>query len=243
MFLRYLWSFFAGLGLFVITAMGCVLVLISALTLPDLKKVGNLILSVWARLACAFLGVRLRVEGLENLPQGGCLFLFNHTSLMDIPIFHAAIKKPARFGAKAELFKIPLFGWTMRRMGALKINRGDRDRVLQLYKESVRRVHAGHSFILAAEGTRMMHPGVGEKFKSGPFIFAISGQFPIVPLVIKGGYELLPKSALFPQPGALGSEVVVRVLPPMPTEGLSIDDRQSLKKKVRLEMTNAYAQS
>jgi len=241
--IRYLWAWSGGFLMLFYTAMGSVVVFVASLILPDLRRFGNWLIYFWASLCCRAVGLRISVTGLENVPREGCLFLFNHTSHLDIVIFHTAVRKPARFGGKAELFKIPLFGWALRRFGVLKINRGEREKVIRLYKDSVKRVKAGHSFVLAAEGTRIDRAGVGEKFKSGPFIFAISGQFPIVPVVIKGAYEVLPKSRFFPDPKYLGSQITVRVLPPVSTLNSTIDERLTLKRAVQASMTKAFAES
>lgn len=223
-----------------VTAIGCFWVVLASFTLPDIRRIGNFIVLWWGTTCCRILGLKIEVQGLENIPEGGCLFIFNHTSHVDIPIFYASVPKPARFGAKAELFKIPIFGWVLRRMGALKINRGDRAKVIRLYQDSVKRVAAGHSFVLAAEGTRIDHAGVGKVFKSGPMIFAISGQFPIVPVVFVGAQEVLPKGRLFPVAEKLGSAIKVKILPMVSTVGLSIDDRRSLKASLQVRMTKAF---
>ena len=240
---KYVHVLVASVVLFLATAIGCLMVVGGSLVLPDMRRFGNWVVRLWGRVGCAALGLKLDVRGLENIPKEGCLFLINHTSLIDILIFHAVIPKAARFGAKAELFSIPLFGWSMKRMGALKINRGERQAVIRLYQDSVKRVHAGHSFVLAAEGTRLERPGVGDKLKSGPMIFAISGQFPIVPVTIKGAYEVLPKGRLLPDPSYLGSRIVVTVLPPVSTKGLTVDDRLSLKRDIQGRMTKAFNES
>lgn len=235
-------SFVTGLLLLIVTFIGCVVVVIGAWFLPRARKVGDLVLYIWARCMLAVLPARLEVEGLENLPEEGCLFLFNHTSLLDIPIFYAAIRKSTRFGAKAELFKIPIFGRTVSRLGALKIHRGDRERVLKLYAESIKDVNErGRNFALAAEGTRINHAGVGEEFKTGPLSFALSGQFKIVPTVIIGAYEILPKSRLFPRP-SWSYPVKVKILPAVPTKGLSFDDRHELKAELQAKMTKAFSE-
>lgn len=198
------------------------------------------ILYTWAMLVKYMFNIELTVDGTENLTGHGVLFLFNHTSHFDIPIFYMAVRRRARFGAKIELFKIPVFASVMRIMGTLPIARGEREKVLQLYKDSIERVAQGESFILAGEGTRQPDPGVGRNFKSGPFIFAIGGQFPIQPLVFHGASEILPKNKLFPGWGRWINPVHVAILPVVPTKGLSLEDRDNLKQKVRDSMDQAY---
>lgn len=200
----------------------------------------NKILYTWALLVKFMFNIELTVSGTENLTNQGVLFVFNHTSHFDIPTFYMSVQRRARFGAKIELFKIPIFASVMRIMGVLPIARGEREKVLQLYKDSIERVAMGESFILAGEGTRQSEPGVGESFKSGPFIFAIGGQFPIQPLVFQGASEILPKNKLFPGWGRWINPIHVSILPIVPTKGLTLEDRDNLKTKVRDSMDHAY---
>jgi len=194
----------------------------------------------WGRSLTWAFNIDVELLGEENIPKEGCLFVFNHSSHFDIIIFASAIKKHARFGAKIELFKIPIFGPAMRAAGVLPITRAERSKVLRLYDESIARVHKGESFILACEGTRQPRPGVGERFKSGPFIFAINGQFPVVPVVIRGAAEVLAKGDLIACTKAWKHKARVEVLPAMPTAGLTMDDRPQLQEEVRARMTAAY---
>ena len=195
----------------------------------------------WARPILFFYNVKVVVTGEENRPKSGCLYLFNHSSHFDILVLASCLPQPARFGAKIELFKIPLFGRAMLALGVLPITRSERDKVLQLYEDSIKRVHAGESFILAAEGTRQPNPGVGSKFKGGPFIFAVSGQFPIVPVVIRGAAECLPKGDLLACTRHFRHDVTIKILPAISTLGLKDkEDREELKNQVQKIMTTAY---
>jgi 1-acyl-sn-glycerol-3-phosphate acyltransferase len=108
-------------------------------------KIGDYMAYLWGRDQCLLYNLKVEAFGLENVPQQGVLFLFNHSSDFDIAICHKCIRRPFRFGAKIELYKIPIFGSVLKYSGALPITRGDRDKVLALYRESVPRVHAGQS--------------------------------------------------------------------------------------------------
>jgi 1-acyl-sn-glycerol-3-phosphate acyltransferase len=214
------------------------------LKLDRARRFQNWVIYTWSKILLGTFAVDLHVAGRENLTAEGVLFVFNHTSLFDIPVFHAAITgKTVRFGAKIELYKIPFFSAAMRKFGALPIARSDRDKVLKLYQDSIARVHQGESFVLAAEGGRHSGDGVGERLKSGPFIFAINGQFPIQPVVIKGASKLLANRALLPSWGRWRNSISLTVLPIVPTRGLGVDDRETLKASVYEMMTKAYAQS
>ena len=123
----------------------------------------------------------------------------------------------------------------MSRIGALKIHRAQRDKVLELYKNSLKNLDIGLNYILAPEGTRQESGELGE-FKMGPFIMAISGQCPIYPVVIKGAYKIMPKHSIFPSWGLWSSRVEVHVLPPILTKGKSLEDKIAIKEEVRKKM-------
>lgn len=224
-----------------IAVYGTWMVVVSLLFRSAAVRHQDFVLHTWGTIVLKAFNVHLTVEGKENLAREGVLFLFNHTSHFDIPIFYAAIQKRARFGAKIELFKIPIFASIMRVTGTLPIARGEREKVLQIYQDSIARVERGESFVLAAEGTRQPEPGVGKNFKSGPFIFAISGQFPIQPLVFRGASEFLPKNNIIPGWGRWINPVHVTILPAVPTKGWALDNRDQLKQKVHDSMEKAYS--
>jgi 1-acyl-sn-glycerol-3-phosphate acyltransferase len=193
----------------------------------------------WA-LIMNFLGrVHLQYTGNENEPEEPCLFVFNHISLMDIPMALVAIKKSIRFGAKKELFMIPIFGQAMQLAGVLKINRGDRSHAISTLKKAHGRIkETGQSFILAAEGTRQSQNLLGE-FKSGPFVLAIDSQCPIVPVVIYGAYNVMPKKDLYFRLEKKHN-VYIEILPPVSTKDYEFENRQELKKLVRNQMSEAF---
>lgn len=228
-----------GVFCLIMTAIYCAVQILVQLVYPSQSFADASIYS-WSKNMLRLFGIEVEFSGEENIPKEGVLFVFNHASHFDIPIFHSVVRKRARFGAKIELYSIPIFGTALKKIGVLPIARGDREKVLKVYEGSISRVHEGDSFILAAEGTRQPKPGVGEKFKSGPFVFAISGQFPIVPIVIKGAYEILPKTNLFPAWGRWKNPVKVHVLPPVSTKGLKYEDREVLKAQIQEQMTKTF---
>ena len=89
---------------------------------------------LWSRGILWAFNVRPSITGLENLPNKGALFLFHHTSWFDIWILHGTIFRVSRFGAKAELFKIPIFATAMRTAGVLPIAREKRAEVFKVYQ-------------------------------------------------------------------------------------------------------------
>ena len=122
----------------------------------------------------------------------GFLYTFTHSSQFDILVMYGYSPRSFRFGAKAELMKIPIFGHAVRMAGTLPIARGELSKVIEVYRQAEKRVANGEAFALAPEGGRRKTKDIGN-FKTGPFIFAINAKMPIVPLVMYGVDEVLAK--------------------------------------------------
>lgn len=193
---------------------------------------------MWGRVSCWMFGVKVKVTGMEWNPPGGCVYVFNHTSFFDIFAMQASIRG-LRFGAKIELFKIPVFGYAMTQMGALPIARHKRDEVFKVYEAAEGRIHKGEKFALAPEGTRQEEEKLGP-FKSGPFVFAINAKALLVPLVIRGAAAILPKGRWMPNSDVWTREVRLDILPPIPADTYNIKDRPLLQEKVRNEMATYF---
>lgn len=199
------------------------------------RKVNNHIMRLWATLICQFCGVRVHTRGYENIPTGGCVFLFNHTSFFDIFAIFSTIPD-VRFGAKIELFKIPFFGQAMKIVGILPIDRAKREKVYQHYDESKSRIEAGERFVLAPEGTRQKEE-VLAPFKAGPFIFAINSKAPIVPVVIRGAAVIWPTQTYLMNLKSWRSEITVDILSPISTVNETLEGRNQLQQKVHAVMS------
>lgn len=220
------------------TAFFSVLVLLSAVC--GQQRLATRLISFWSKMNFAFFGIELLIEGEENLPDaGGGILVFNHQSHFDITALCAATDKQIRFGAKIELFKIPFFGRAMRSIGTLPIARDNRSGVMKIYAEAAKRFAEGTIFVLAPEGTRQSEPVIG-RFKKGPFIFALNAGVPVIPAVIKGAYEVLPKQTVFINVGRMKRVIHVRFLPPVSTQAYELGRVDELAMHVRTQMASAF---
>ena len=188
---------------------------------------------MWARPLLWLNGIKVEYRGLENIPRGGkgVLLLFNHSSHMDIPVLFC-LPISFRFGAKIELFKVPFFGRAMRAVGVLPIDRANRNKVMKVYEEAIARINNGESFALAPEGTRQSEPKIGP-FKRGPFEFAINAGADILPIVIAGAFEVMPRSTIWINKGRWTRKILVYIGKPIPTAGLSPEDYEKLQQSLR----------
>ena len=186
-------------------------------------------------------GIKVHVEGVENIPpKGGCLFLFNHSSFFDV--FAIAGYIPGvRFGAKSELFKIPIFGNTMAAMGTLPIERAKRDEVYKIYDQAKERFSHGEMFALAPEGGRYFGKNLGP-FKAGPFMFAMSAEAPVLPTVILGAHECLPKNGFLFNKNNWSSVIQIKILKAISTAHYTKENRGDLQKIVYDQMNPYWVQ-
>lgn len=204
------------------------------------RKLDNFFITLWGQLCCQMAGVQVVVEGRENIPKEGCLFLFNHTSFFDVFALTGYIDS-VRFGAKAELFKIPIFGQAMKAVGTLPISRNNRDEVYKIYDEAKLRFAKGEQFALSAEGGRFYGPELSP-FKAGPFIFAMSAGAPIVPIVILGAYTALPKGSFLFNKKKLHHTIFLKIMEPIPTKTLAAEERKDLQQIVYDKMNSVWVE-
>ena len=156
-------------------------------------------------------GIKVEVKGLSNLDHAEpCVFICNHQSNFDIPVLFAALPTQFRWIAKAELFKIPLFGWAMRGAGYISIERHNRKSAIKSMGVAAEKIKSGVSVMIFPEGTRSPDGNIGH-FKKGGFILAMNAGVPIVPLVINGTWSIMSKNSLKITPG----NVRLSILPPV----------------------------
>lgn len=194
----------------------------------------------WCQVMLKTAGIEIEVKGRENVPlDRGYLFLFTHSSHFDIPTLFCASPKGFRFGAKSSLFKIPFFGSALALSGTLPIARESRSKVMEVYRQAEARVAQGEAFALAPEGGRRTGDDLRD-FKSGPFLFALNANMPIVPAVIMGVDRVLANKSIWINTGQWKKKVAVSFLPAIDISNFSIDQIKDLKSKVREDMVHEF---
>ncbi|HEY4129035.1 MAG TPA: lysophospholipid acyltransferase family protein [Gemmatimonadaceae bacterium] len=178
---------------------------------------------LWARTITFAAGVRVRVHGAERMNQPhGAVFVANHVSWFDI--FALASEVPwCSFVAKAELRRIPLFGFAAQIAGIVFLDRENLKQAFVSYEVAAEEVKRGRTIVVCPEGTR------GEDyhlrpFNKGPFVLAIASQAPIVPTIVYGAREVMPKGTFWIKAGI----VDLHFLEPIPTIGYDYDHRAGL---------------
>lgn len=199
------------------------------------RKIDNALIKFWAKGTCWMFNVQVKVFNSEKIPvKMGCLYLFNHQSYFDIWSMSASLPS-FRFGAKIELFKIPFFGKAIKRVGVLPINREKKESVFRVYEWARERMMAGDRYALSPEGTRQLEPKLAP-FKSGPFIFAIQSQAPVVPVVIKNAHKVMSKKSFIPNFSKWTQVITIEILDPIETKNLTLNDKKKLMELVYEKM-------
>lgn len=150
---------------------------------------------LWAKFLAFFSRVKVKVSGLENIPPNQALiFASNHQGTADILVALAYLPAGFRFAVKKELFKIPVFGWYLKRAGYFSI---DRELVLSAYRTVetiIEIVKSGESALIFPEGTRSKTGKLG-KFKRGSLLAALKSKAPIIPIAISGSFNIMPRGS------------------------------------------------
>jgi 1-acyl-sn-glycerol-3-phosphate acyltransferase len=110
---------------------------------------------------------------------------------LDIPVIFAVLKMPIFYLAKTELKKIPFFGWYIKAVGMIFIDRGNHQKAMKSLKQAGREIKKGKNIISFAEGTRP-RDGEMKMFKRGSFVLALASQINVVPMAILGSKEVNP---------------------------------------------------
>jgi 1-acyl-sn-glycerol-3-phosphate acyltransferase len=188
----------------------------------------------WGRVGLIFAGTRVEVTGTEKIPVGvPVIFMGNHQSNFDILSLYAGLPHHFSWIAKMELFRIPLFGYAMKRAGYLPLDRSDGRRALKTMDAAAEKIRGGVSVIVFPEGTRTMDGNL-LPFKRGGFLLAAKAGVPIVPFTINGSARVNPAKRLEVHPGT----ITIRFGDPIPTGGATGRKRDDLIDRVREAIEN-----
>jgi len=183
----------------------------------------------WGRILCWLSGVRVIVEGIDNIdPRQTYIFAGNHCSQYDVLSFQGYFPHDFRWIAKKELFRIPLLGQAMDRVGYIPIDRSHGRQALKSLDKAAKQIAAGSSVLIFPEGTRSAD-GLLHEFKTGAVLLAMKAGVPIVPISFNGSYEVLPKGKLLPKSGL----ITIRIGPAIPMDQCKASDKQDLARNLR----------
>ncbi len=195
------------------------------------------LLRLWCNNLLAASGMRVEVRGRERLPAGHAVYVCNHQSNFDPVLIYASLGKHLRFIAKRELFNIPIFGAALRATGMIPVDRSGSDRDKAAIAKAVDAVRTRVSILFFAEGTRDPE-GRLRPFKKGAAVLAIQAQVPMVPLCVTGTKDVLHKKSMLVHGGR---PAVLVVGEPIPTAGMTLEDRDTLTERAHAAVAQLLA--
>jgi 1-acyl-sn-glycerol-3-phosphate acyltransferase len=172
-------------------------------------------------------GIRVKTVGLDKLDQSRTyVFMSNHVSNIDPPLLLPLIPRRTSVMAKAELFKYPLLGRTMRFGSLVPVDRGNRESGIAAVRLAAQVIRDGINMTIFVEGKRSFD-GKLLPFKKGPFYLAEECGVPVVPVTIVGTHFIMPKKRFAIHPGT------ATVIFHRPIEPKDFGSRTSLMEQVR----------
>ncbi len=180
---------------------------------------------------------RLRISGdFPANPRNPYVVVSNHQSMADIPLL-SNLPWEMKWVGKVELFRIPYIGLMMKLSNDIPVDRKDPHSGGTMLLRASRTLEQRCSVMFFAEGTRTPDGRVG-RFNDGAFHLAIKSQVPILPLALEGSYNCLPKKSWrFGPP----QTILLNILPPVPTAGLTVNDTVALRDRVRAIIVHEVA--
>ena len=169
------------------------------------------------------------VEGREKIRDDRAyVIVVNHQSLLDILVLFR-IFRHFKWVSKIENFRIPCIGWNMRLNRYIELRRGDHESVLRMMQACERTLGEGNSIMMFPEGTRSQD-GRLRAFKPGAFSLALSTRSPLLPILLEGTGNALPKRG-FVLRGR--HPIRLRVLDEIPYESFASRSVEELTTQVR----------
>ena len=178
----------------------------------------------------------LRVRGAEHVPASGpALIVSNHQSILDPPVIGGAARRQIYFLAKAELFRIPMFGSLIRALHARPVRREGSDP--GALRTAAQLLGEGKALLVFPEGTRSLNGRLGEG-KPGVGMLAVTSGAPVVPVYVSGTLEALPKGSAWPR----RSQVSVSFGPALHFKPRNGAGRKERYREAAMEMMRGIAE-
>jgi len=178
-------------------------------------------------------GVKIEVRGLENLqPLRNYIFMSNHVSNLDPPVFVPSIPGRCSVLIKKEVFRLPIFGRALTMAEMVPVDRHNREAAIESVHAAAEVLRRGLNMVIYPEGTRSAD-GRLLPFKKGPFHLAMEASVPVVPVTILGTAECWPKGTWAMRPG----KATLIFHPPL--DPASFANRDELMTAVRESIASA----
>jgi len=194
----------------------------------------------WASLYTWFNPVwRVHIEGRERIrPETPYVMIANHQSLLDILVLFRLFTH-FKWVSNVENFRVPAIGWNMSLNRYIKLRRGDKESIAEMMTACERALAEGNSVMMFPEGTRSVDGRLRE-FKHGAFTLAQRTGSPLLPIVVYGTSDALPKRGFVLQ----GRHAIrIRVLDEIPHRSFADKPVETLMQEVREQFAAELGQT
>lgn len=214
----------------------CAIVWLIALPFDYERRAFRVTLHTWCWLymkLCPFW--RYTIEGRENLPQGACVYVANHQSLMDISVL-LGLNKRFKWVAKKELFSRPFVGWLLFFGRDIKLDRASLRDASRMIASCLHWLQRGVGIMIFPEGHRSSTVG---RFKRGAFQVAQEAQVPIVPIAVSGPAQAI--KGYFVEPNR--TPIRIQILSPIFPEQLQNQPLDDVAREVEEQIRSVHKEN
>lgn len=232
--MKYILSLYLWIVLFVYSLFFLIFAIIVSYIFPSERY--NTWLQKLLRFMFAILLIKVDVEGLENIiPNKTYLYMANHVSLFDVPLIGGFIPGCVRGVEANRQHSWPIYGWAMRRLGNIPIDRKNIFSSLSSISKTAGVINEGKSIIILPEGHRTMD-GELRQFKGFPFLLAQKVEVEIIPIGLSGLFTLKNKNSWLINPNPVkikfGKPINIETIQDLPTKELRDKTREEIKSLI-----------
>jgi len=182
------------------------------------------------RVGRSILGIDVEVAGLDRLdPATPYVFMSNHLSFLDGPLLMTILDRPARVIVKRFVFRVPILGLGMRFSGYVPLDKEGAGAGKVSIARAARLIREKrYSFLIYPEGTRSWDGNI-QRFRRGGFFLALACGAPIVPVTVRGTFELMPRGKWLIRKGP----VLITFHEPVPVTAYTQETMAELMERVK----------
>ena len=189
------------------------------------------VLRAIARTALAAVGAPVAVAGLNRIPRGHAMLVFNHSSYMDVPVLVAVLPGEPAFVAKRELASQFFAGPFLQRLGTLFVERYEVSESLADTQAIITVARQGRNIVFFPEGTFRRRAGLSD-FYLGAFKVAADADLPVLPGILRGTRSMLRGEQWFPRWTPVSIRIEDAINPPGTNFASLLQLRDAVRKVV-----------
>lgn len=176
----------------------------------------------------------IHIEGREKAVKGTTyVIISNHQSILDILLVNC-LRYKFKWISKIENINVPVLGWYIKMADYIIVDRENEESKIEMLEKSYNCLKKGISIMIFPEGTRSLNNGIGF-FKRGAFQLALKANVPILPVLVDGTGDILPKHGLI---FSSGHHIRIKVLDPIYPNAFGTDDPDNLARQLSILYTS-----